>query len=98
MSDGMRNLRVLKVPLQIEDVFSNRLDIAMLLLRNPPHQDVQLAAIVRKIGGYLCTDECPRQVPNFQATVDRIMIGNGNVIHPSLAQLLIQLLWIGIAV
>jgi hypothetical protein len=37
-------------------------------------------------------------VRNFQAAIDRIVIGNGNVIHPTFAQLFVQLLWIGIAV
>jgi hypothetical protein len=35
---------------------------------------------------------------NFPATIDGVVIGNGNVIHPTFTQLLIQLLWIGIAV
>jgi hypothetical protein len=37
-------------------------------------------------------------VRNFQATIDRVVIGNGNEVHPPFAQLFIQLLWIGIAV
>jgi len=59
---------------------------------------VELAGVVRKISGDLFADEGPRQVRNFQATIDRIVIGNSNVIHPTFAQLFIQLLWIGIAV
>jgi hypothetical protein len=35
---------------------------------------------------------------NFQAAIDRVVIGNGNVIHLTIAQLFVQLLWIGIAV
>src|SRR4029077_16644632 len=70
----------------------------MLLFRNPPYQNVQLAAVVRKISGDLLADEGPRQARNFQAAIDRIVIGYGNVIPSPFAQLFIQLLWIGIAV
>src|SRR6476660_9796587 len=94
----MSDLRTLQVPLQIEDVFADAFDIAMLLFRNAPHQNVQLAGVVRKVSSNLLADEGPGQVCNFQAAIDRIVIGNGNVIHPTFAQLLIQLLWIGIAV
>jgi len=57
-----------------------------------------VATGVREISGDLRADEGPRQVRNFQAAIDRIVIGNGNVIHPTFAQLFIQLLRIGIAV
>jgi hypothetical protein len=53
---------------------------------------------MRKVGSNLLADEGPRQVRNFQAAIDRIVIGNGNVIHPTFAQLFVQVLWIGIAV
>jgi hypothetical protein len=59
---------------------------------------VQLAGIVREVSSNLLADEGPRQVRNFQAAIDRVVIGNRNVIHPTFAQLLVQLLWIGIAV
>jgi hypothetical protein len=59
---------------------------------------VQLAGVVRKVSSNLLADKAPRQMRNFQAAIDRIVIGNGNVIHPTFAQLFIQLLWIGIAV
>jgi hypothetical protein len=94
----MSDLGTLQVPLQIEDVFTDAFDIAMLLLRNAPHQNVQLAGVVWKVSGNLLADEGPWQVRNFQATIDRVMIGNGNVIHPTFAQLFVQVLWIGIAI
>jgi hypothetical protein len=96
--DCVSDLRPLQVPLQIENVFADAFDIAMLLFRNPPHQNVQLAGVVRKVSGDLLADEGPAQVRNFQTAIDRVVIGNGNVIHPTFAQLFIQLLWIGVAV
>jgi hypothetical protein len=59
---------------------------------------VQLAGVVREISSNLLADEGPRQVRNFQAAIDRVVIGNGNVIHLTIAQLFVQLLWIRIAV
>src|SRR5882757_5383887 len=94
----MSDLGTLQVALQIEDVFTDAFDIAMLLFRNAPPQNVQLAGVVRKVSSNLLADEGPRQVRNFQATIDRVMIGNGHVIHPTFAKLFVQLLWIGIAV
>jgi hypothetical protein len=96
--DCVSDLRTLQVSLQIEDVFADAFNIAMLLFRNAPHQNVQLAGVVRKVGSNLLADEGPRQVRNLQATIDRVMIGDGYVIHPTFAQLFVQLLWIGIAV
>src|SRR6185436_8208686 len=94
----MSDLRTLQVPLQIEDVFANTFDIAMLLFRNAPDQNMELADIVRKVSCNLLADEGPRRVGNFKTAVDRVVIGNGNVIHPTFTQLFVQLLWIGIAV
>jgi hypothetical protein len=96
--DCVSDLRTLEVSLKIEDVFADAFDVAVLLFGNPPHQNVQLAGVVRKVSGHLLADEGPRQVRNFQAAIDRVVIGNRDVIHPTFTQLLIQLLWIGIAV
>ena len=57
-----------------------------------------LQASCGKISRDLLADERPRQVRNFQTTIDRVVIGDGDVIHPALEQLLIQLRWIGIAI
>ena len=85
MRDSVRDLRALQVPLQIEKIFANAFDLAMLRFRNPPYQNVQLATVVREISGDLLADEGPRQVRNFQAAIDRVVIGDGNVIHPTFA-------------
>jgi hypothetical protein len=59
---------------------------------------VQLAGVIWKISGNLLADEGPRPIRNFQAAIDRVVIGDGNKIHSTFAQLVIQLLWIGITV
>jgi hypothetical protein len=98
MCDSVRDLCVLKVSLQIEDIFADAFDVAMLLFGNPPHQNMQLAAIVREVSSHLFADERARQMCNFEATIDRIVVCNGDVIHPTFTQLFIQLLWVGVAV
>jgi hypothetical protein len=59
---------------------------------------MQLARIIRKTRGDLFADKSARQVRNLEAAVDRIVIGNGDEIHPTLEQLLVQLFWVGITV
>ncbi|MFL6505614.1 MAG: hypothetical protein ACJ8KC_09375, partial [Candidatus Udaeobacter sp.] len=96
--DCMSYLRALQVSLQIEDIFAHTFDIPMLLFGNAPHQNVQLAGVVRKVSSDLLADEGPRQVGNFKTAINRVVIGDCNVIHPTFAQLFVQLLWIGIAI
>ena len=50
MRNCVRDLRGLQVALQVEDVIADTFHIAMLLLGDSPHEDVQLASIVWEIG------------------------------------------------
>ena len=59
---------------------------------------MQLARIVGEIGGDLFADKRARPITDLQATLDRIVVGNGDVVHSALQQFFIQLLRIGIAV
>jgi len=59
---------------------------------------VQFAGIIRKIRRDLFADKSARQVRNLEAARDRIVIGNGDVIHSVHEQLLIELFWIRITV
>lgn len=59
---------------------------------------MQLAGIVRKIRRDLFTDKSARQMRNLEATLDRIMIRDGDVIHPALEQLGMQLFRVRITV
>jgi hypothetical protein len=59
---------------------------------------VQLAGVIRKIRRDLFADKSARQVRNLEAARDRIVIGDGDVIHPALEQLLMQLFWVRITV
>jgi hypothetical protein len=59
---------------------------------------MQLARIVREIGGDLFADKGAGPITDLQATLDRIVVGNGDVVHSAIQQFFIQLLRIGIAV
>lgn len=59
---------------------------------------MQLARIIRKTRRDLFADKSARQVRNLEATVDRIVIGDGDEIHPAFEQLLVQLFWVRITV
>src|SRR5437660_11279303 len=94
MRDRVRDLRRLQIALQLEDLIPDAFDLAMLLLCNSRIKDVQLAGIIRKIRRDLFADKSASQVRNLEAASDRIVIGNGDVIHPVHEQLLMQLLWV----
>lgn len=59
---------------------------------------MQLAGIIRKTGGDLFADKSARQMCNLKTAVDRIVIGDGDEIHPTLEQLLVQLFWVRITI
>src|SRR4029434_9013914 len=59
---------------------------------------MQLARIVREIGGDLFADKGARLIADLQAALDRIVVGNGDVVHSPFEQFFIQLLRVGIAV
>src|ERR1700704_1924631 len=87
MRNGVGDLTGLKVALQGEDVIAKDHDVRMLRFGDSPYENVNLARILRKISRNLLADECIRQIRDFEATVDRIVIRDGHVIHPALEQL-----------
>ena len=59
---------------------------------------MQFATVVGEKSGDLFADERARQVRNLETTSDRVVIGDGDVIHPTLDQLPVQFLRVRIAV
>ena len=94
----MRDLCRLQVSLQLKNIFTYGINLAVLLFRNPPNKDVQLARIVGEIGSDLLADKRAGPIANLQATLNRIVVGNGDVVHSPVQQLFVQLLRVGIAV
>src|ERR1700682_604729 len=87
MRNGVGDLTGLKVALQREDVIAKDHDVRMLRFGDSPYENVNLARILRKISRNLLTYECIRKICNFEATIDRVLIGDVDVIHPALEQL-----------
>src|SRR6266404_9520553 len=87
MRNGVGDLTGLKVALQPQDVIAKDHNVRMLRLGDSPYENVNLARILRKISRNLLAYERIRQICNFEATIDRIVIGDGDVIHPALEQL-----------
>ena len=72
--------------------------IGVVLFRDSPNENVNFTRIVREMCRNLLADKRPRQIADRQATVDRVVIGDCDEIHPALDQLRMQLPGIGIAV
>jgi hypothetical protein len=47
----------------------------MLRLRDAPNQKMDTAIVLRKNGGDLLADDHIRQMGNFEATIDGVLIG-----------------------
>src|SRR6266513_5677059 len=87
MRDRMGDFAALQISLQGKNIVPDNDDIVVLLFSNAPHQDVNLAGVLWKISGDLLTDKRVRQIADRQTSVDRVVIGDGDEIHPALDQL-----------
>ena len=70
----------------------------VLRLGNSPNQQVNLARVLREISCNLFADKSLQSISNRQTTVDGIVIGDCDEVHPTRAQLLIERNWLGAAV
>ena len=95
MRDGVGDLPGVKIALQGKNVIAKDHDVRVLRFGDSPDEDVNLARILRKIGRNLLADECIRQIRDFEATIDRIVVRDRDVIHPALEQLPVQFPGIG---
>src|SRR5262249_21674647 len=66
---------------QLDDVASKRLDLLKLGLRDGPAEDVDPAAIIRKVSGDLVADEGSGQMRDLEGAADAVVIGNGDELH-----------------
>ena len=98
MRDGVRDLSGLQVTLQSNDIVADDCDVGVLRFGNPPDEDMNLAGVLRERGRDLLAKESSGQIANLEATLDRIVVGERNVIHPALEQLFIQLARVGVAI
>ena len=59
---------------------------------------MDLARVLREVGRHFLTDECPFQVRDLEVAVDRVVIGDGDEIHPAFAEQPIELARIAVAI
>ncbi len=71
---------------------------ACCLFGNSPNQDVNLAWVLREIGGDLLADKGIRQIANLQTAIDRVVVGDRDEIHPALDKLSMELPRIGVTI
>src|SRR5467141_621371 len=62
MRDRVDNFPALQIALQRKNIVPDNDDIVVLLFSNAPHQDVNLAGVLRKISADLLADKRVRQI------------------------------------
>src|SRR5438105_10642643 len=87
MSNGVDDSIFRQISLELENVAAEDRDILMLGLRDAPDQHVNLTRILRKIRGNLFANKRLRPFRNRQATINAVVIRDGDKIHPALPQL-----------
>jgi hypothetical protein len=89
--DRMRQGLFGKIALKIEDVLSLGLNLPMLRFGKAPDQEMDLAFVIGKIGSHLLAKDHSRQMRDFEAPGHRVVIRNGDKLHPDLLQAPINL-------
>ena len=74
------------------DVLAQFNDLTELSLGDVQHHHMDLATVLREIGGYLRTDEHPRKVGDLQGAVDAVVVADGDEIHPPAAGGLVEMI------
>ena len=80
---------------EVKDIVPQTADIFVLGLSHMVGQDVELAAVLRKIGGDLFADEGVVQMGDFQAAGQGIVVGDGHQIHAPLPGNVVKTLGLG---
>jgi len=91
VGDGVDDSIFRQISLELENVAAEDRDILMLGLRDSSDEHVNLTWILRKIGGNLFANKSLRLFRNRQATINAVVIGDGDKIHPTLPQLRIKI-------
>jgi len=94
----VRDFPALQISLQRKNIVPDNNDIVVLFFGDAPDQDVNLAGVLRKIRRDLFADKCIRQIADLETTVDRVVVGDGDKIHPAFDQLSMQLARVGIGI
>src|ERR1700730_6182198 len=98
MRDCMTDRVIGKIFLKLENVWSERLYVAMLCFADVPNQQMHRHLILREVRGHLYAHKRVMEISDLQATVDPIVVGQGDIGHPFLFQPSIEVLWTRVAV
>ena len=98
VSDGVRQRLLLQEGLKVENVVAKAADLGVLRLRKSPDKEVNFARILRKISRNLLAYKSIRQCRNRQTSLDGVVVGDGNKVHPRRLGAPVQLERIGVAI
>ena len=97
MGDGMDDPSAAQIRRQIENAGPPAADLFMIRLGNAVSQDMELALVLREIGGDLLADEGSVQVGDLQAGLDGVVVGDRDQIHAVSFQRGVEMAGIGVA-
>src|ERR1043166_578106 len=98
MRDGMGDRLCLQISLQIKNVIAQPNDLRVLRFGDSPNEDVNLAWVLGEISRHFFADEGARQVGDLEISIDRVVVGNGDEVHPAFAQQAVQFARVAVAV
>ena len=90
-ADAMGDAMLLKILLEFVDVGAELLDLTVLAFRNPPDQQGDPAPILGEKGRDRLAQKDAGEIGYLQASADRVIIREGDEIHPDLTEPGVQL-------
>src|ERR1041384_8833435 len=98
MRDRMRDRLSLQILLQIENVVAQLNDLGVLRFRDSPNENVNLARVLGEVGRDFFADESARQIGDLHISIDRVVVGKGDEIHPAFAKQSVQFARVAVTV
>ena len=95
MRDGVRQVLLCEIALEIKDVVAQPSQLAVLRLAVTPDQHMDLAALVGKMHRNLFAQKHAGTIGDGQDALDRIVVGDGHEIHLRRTQRVVELDGVG---
>ena len=97
MGDGMGQRLLEEVFLQVENVLPHGLDFTVLGFGLTPHEEVDLALVVRETGRDFLAEDHAGPMGDLETAGDGVVIRESDVVHARGTKAFIDLLGIGVA-
>ncbi len=81
--DGVGDRLLLQEGLEVENVLTQPDDLAVLDLVQAPGEQIYFAWVLREISRNLLTDKCIGMRGNRETTLDGVVVGDGDEVHPA---------------